>query len=57
MQAPETYNGQAIVVLGDALTMSEVEEFYKRGSGKSIPSAPDLVARGILAMNKQVRGM
>ena len=57
MKAPETYKGQVIVVLGDALTMGEIEESYKRGSGKPIPRVPNLLARGIMAMNKQVRGM
>ncbi|KAL5536541.1 hypothetical protein ACEPAF_363 [Sanghuangporus sanghuang] len=54
---PDTYIGQAIPVLGDALTMKEVAESYERGAGRTLPSIPGPIARVMLAMNKNVKDL
>ncbi|KIP07744.1 hypothetical protein PHLGIDRAFT_70511 [Phlebiopsis gigantea 11061_1 CR5-6] len=55
MQSPETYNGKTVTVIGDALTMDELQEAYKRGAGKAMPSVANIFARGIIAMNTHTR--
>ena len=55
MQSPETYNGKTVTVIGDALTMSEIQDSYKRGAGKTMPSVANIFARGIIAMNTHTR--
>lgn len=57
MQKPEAYIGQAICVIGDALTVQELQDAYARGAGRPMPAIPNIVARGLSAMNKHTRGM
>jgi hypothetical protein len=57
MRQPDAYAGQEISVVGDVLTMNEIQEAYKRGSGHTMPSMPNIVARGVVAMNKQVKAL
>ncbi|GJE93030.1 NAD(P)-binding protein [Phanerochaete sordida] len=55
LRSPETYSGQCIPVVGDILTMQEMEEAYIQGAGHAIPAVPDMLASGIKAMNKGTR--
>lgn len=56
-RSPNEYKGRAITVVGDALTTQKIQDAYQRGAGKPMPSAANLVARGVLALNKHTRGM
>lgn len=55
--ASEEHAGEEIVVLGDALTITELTEAYARGAGHSMPSVPSPVARILLLMNKHVKNL
>ncbi|KAF8511254.1 NAD(P)-binding protein [Hysterangium stoloniferum] len=52
---PEKYVNQIIVVIGDALTVKEQEESYKRATGIERPTAFGFVAKSILALNAHTR--
>lgn len=53
----DKYNGQAITVVGDALTSQELANAYARGAGQTLPGVPSPIARGLLAMNKHTKGL
>ena len=46
-----------IVVVGDALTTTELTEAYARGSGHALPSVPLVLARILLSMNKHTKDL
>ena len=49
---PEAYKSRIISVVGDALTMSEVQESYLKGYGKKMGSVPNWSGKMLLGMNK-----
>lgn len=51
----EAHAGKAVPVIGDALTMSEIAEAYRRGAGRTLPSIPRIAGRAILASNKHTK--
>ena len=53
----EDYAKEVIVVVGDALTTTELTEAYTRGSGHALPSVPSAVARILLSMNKHTKDL
>ncbi|PAV19367.1 hypothetical protein PNOK_0430100 [Pyrrhoderma noxium] len=53
----EDYAKEVIVVIGDALTTTELTEAYTRGSGHALPSVPSAVARILLSMNKHTKDL
>ena len=53
----EDYAKEVIVVVGDALTTTELTEAYARGSGHALPSVPLVLARILLSMNKHTKDL
>jgi len=56
-QSPQNYASQILVVVGEASTMAEQEESYKRATGKQLPSIPAWVAWALLALNSHTKAL
>ncbi|TFK61648.1 NAD(P)-binding protein [Pluteus cervinus] len=52
-----SFTHQILVVGSEALTMEEQEEAYRNATGRSRPSVPSLVARGLVSMNSFTQGV
>jgi len=57
MRSPDAYAGQCITVAGDVLSVKEMQDAYARGAGSAMPAIPNMLASGMQAMNKQIRGV
>ncbi|KAJ7057701.1 NAD(P)-binding protein [Mycena amicta] len=52
---PDKYAGQILAVVGDVATMAQQDEAHKAVTGYALPSVPWVLARAVLAMNKDTR--
>ncbi|EKM57358.1 uncharacterized protein PHACADRAFT_208443 [Phanerochaete carnosa HHB-10118-sp] len=57
MRSPDAYAGQCITIAGDVLTVRGMQDAYGRGAGSAMPAVPSMLASGITAMNKHIRGV
>lgn len=44
-----------VVVEGDHLSPAEMNEVYKKVSGKDMPSVPNFIGKALIAMNKHTK--
>ncbi|RDB16255.1 NmrA-like family domain-containing protein 1 [Hypsizygus marmoreus] len=56
-KSPEPYRSQILVVVGDILTMQQMDEAYKAATGQAIPSTPRLVALSLIKLNHHTQGV
>ncbi|KAJ7238205.1 NAD(P)-binding protein [Mycena rebaudengoi] len=54
---PQTYASRILVVAGEASTMAEQEEAYKRATGKQLPAIPGWLARLLIAFNSHTKAL
>ncbi|KAJ7887157.1 NAD(P)-binding protein [Mycena leptocephala] len=54
---PQSYASQILVVSGEASTMAEQEEAYKRATGKNLPAIPGWLARALIAFNSHTKAL
>ncbi|KAJ7476694.1 NAD(P)-binding protein [Mycena latifolia] len=54
---PANYTSQILVVSGEASTMKQQQESYKRATGKNLPSIPGFLARALISLNSHTKGL
>ncbi|KAJ7077157.1 NAD(P)-binding protein [Mycena belliarum] len=55
-KSPQDYASQILVVAGEGM-LSEVEEAYKRATGKQLPGIPGWLARPLIAFNSHTKAL
>ncbi|KAL1864543.1 hypothetical protein Daus18300_007558 [Diaporthe australafricana] len=53
----DQYLHKALAITSEVVTMEEISESYKRGTGEPIPAAPALVGRVLLKLNAAVQNV
>ncbi|KAG6855248.1 hypothetical protein H0H87_006167, partial [Tephrocybe sp. NHM501043] len=56
-KTPEPYVSKILVVVGDILTMSQVQDAYRTATGKAMPSTPNFLARIIIKLNGHTQAL
>ncbi|KAJ6451277.1 NAD(P)-binding protein [Mycena sanguinolenta] len=56
-QNPQTYASQILVVAGEASTMAQQEEAYRRATGKQLSSIPAWLAIPLISLNSHTKAL
>jgi hypothetical protein len=56
-QNPESHTEKVIVVVGDVLAAKEQDVAYENATGRHLPSAPNVIAKLLLALNSHTRNL
>ncbi|KAJ7671048.1 hypothetical protein B0H17DRAFT_1335528 [Mycena rosella] len=56
-KSPANYTSQILLVSGEASTMTEQQDSYKRATGKDLPSIPGFLARPLIALNSHTKAL